>query len=210
LVDRRGSPFLSASNAMIGQPVTSFEELAKIYSEDELRQLGRDRTSDSTTYSVGLSYPLSPKLQINVDASQSTIDGTPASGGVFATEESTYKYYSGSLIASSVLKEGDVSIISARFSDSDTAQVISLTFDSRYPIGRTWRINPRLRVDRRERFADPDYEWLYTPGIRLQYRRSQKFRIELEAGKQFSQRETFDVDLDRESYFINLGYQAFF
>ena len=33
---------------------------------------------------------------------------------------------------------------------------------------------------------------------------------ELEAGKQFSQRETIDLNLDRESYFINLGYQAFF
>lgn len=212
LVDRRGSPFLSASNAMIGQPVTSFEELAVIYSGDELRQLGRDRTALSTTYTVGLSYPLSPKLQMNADASQSTMDGTPASGGILATEESTYRYYSGSLVASSVLKEGDVSIVSARFSDSNTSRVISLTFDSRYPIGRTWRINPRLRVDRRQRMADPNYEWLYTPGIRVQYRRSQKFRIQLEAGKQFVQRDTdiADLNLDRESYFFNIGYQSFF
>lgn len=212
LVDRRGSPFLSASNALIGQPVLTFKELAQIYSEDELRQLGRDRTSLSTTFTIGLSYPISPRLQINADASQSTMDATPASGGVFATEESTYKYYSGSLVASSILKEGDVSIISARFSDSDTSRVISLTFDSRYPIGRTWRINPRLRVDRRQRLADPNYEWLYTPGIRLQYRRSQRFRITLEAGKQYSQRDTgiADLNLDRESYFFNIGYQSFF
>ena len=212
LVDRRGSPFLSASNALIGQPVLTFQELVQIYSEDELRQLGRDRTSLSTTYTVGLSYPISPRLQINADASQSTMDATPASGGVFATDESTYKYYSGSLVASSILKEGDVSIISARFSDSDTSRVISLTFDSRYPIGRAWRINPRLRVDRRQRLSDPNYEWLYTPGIRLQYRRSQKFRIEFEAGKQFSQRDSgiVDLNLDRESYFINIGYQSFF
>lgn len=212
LVDRRGSPFLSASNALIGQPVLTFQELVQIYSEDELRQLGHDRTSTSTTYTVGLSYPISPRLQINADASQSTIDATPASGGVLATEASTYKYYSSSLVASSILKEGDVSIVSARFSDSDTSRVISLTFDSRYPIGRAWRLNPRLRVDRRQRMGDPNYEWLYTPGIRLQYRRSQKFRIELEAGKQFSQRDSdiVDLNLDRESYFINIGYQSFF
>lgn len=211
-VDRRGSPFLSAGNALIGQPVATFEELAVIFSEDELRQLGRDRTALSTTYTVGLSYPLSPKLQVNVDASQSNIDSTPASGGVAATEESTYNYYSGSVVASSVLKEGDVTIISARFSDSNTAEVVSLTFDSRYPIGRAWRINPRLRVDRRQRLADPNDEWLYTPGIRIQYRRSQKFRIDLEAGKQFVQRdsEIANLDLDRESYYINIGYQSFF
>ena len=113
---------------------------------------------------------------------------------------------------SSIFREGDVSIISARYSDSDTSRVTSLSFDSRYPIGRTWRINPRLRIDRRERIADENDEWLYTPGIRIQYRRSRAFRIELEAGKQFSERESsiVDLDLDRESYFINLGYQSFF
>jgi hypothetical protein len=58
--------------------------------------------------------------------------------------------------------------------------------------------------------SEADYEWLYTPGVRIQYRRSQKFRIEFEAGKQFSQRESFGTDLDRETYFINLGYQSFF
>ena len=211
-IDRRGSPFLSASNALIGQPVASFEELTIIYSEEELRQLGRDRTALSTTYTVGLSYPVSPKLQLNLDASQSTMDATPASGGVLATDESTYEYYSGSLVASSILTEGDVSIISARLSESSTAKVVSLTFDSRYPIGRTWRLNPRLRVDRRQRIADPNDEWLYTPGIRIQYRRSQKFRVEFEAGKQFVQRDSSiaDLNLDRESYFINIGYQSFF
>jgi hypothetical protein len=113
-------------------------------------------------------------------------------------------------VASSLLKEGDVTIVGVRYSDSDTANVISLTLDSRYPIGKSWRINPRLRVDRRESLADSSDEWLYTPGIRVQYRRSQRFRIELEAGKQIARRDSVNADLDRESFFFNLGYQVFF
>jgi tetratricopeptide (TPR) repeat protein len=210
LADRRGSPYLSTGNAMIGQSVASFGELAEIFTEDELRQLSLDRTSMSTTYAVGLSYPLSPKLQISADASRSTMEGTPASGGVLETPGTAYSYYSGSLVASSLLKEGDVSILSARYSDSDTSKVISMTLDSRFPIGAGWRINPRLRVDRRQNMMDSTYEWLYTPGLRIYYRRSQKFRLELEAGKQFSQRETTTANSDRESYFVNIGYQAFF
>ena len=210
VIDRRGSPFLSISNAIIGQPVASFDELAVIFGEDELLQLSQDRTPVATTFTLGLSYPISQKLQINADTSQSTIEGTPASGGVLSTQGATYSYYSTSLIASSLFKEGDVTIFGARYSDSDTTKVVSLTVDSRYPIGRTWRINPRLRVDRRQRLADSSYEWLYTPGLRIQYRRSQKLRVDLEVGKQFSQRETVDMNLDRESYFINLGYQVFF
>jgi hypothetical protein len=97
-----------------------------------------------------------------------------------------------------------------RYSSSNSAQVTSLNIDSRFPIGAHWRINPRLRVDNRQILSDSSDEWLYTPGIRIQYRRSRKLRIELEAGKQFSQRELAGADLDRESYFLNLGYQMFF
>jgi len=210
LVDRRGSPFLSTGNALIGQPVASFAELAEIFSDDELQQLGRDRTAMATTATVGVSYPLAPKLQLTADVSQSSIDATPASGGMLETPGSTYRYYSTSLVASSLFKEGDVSIFSTRYSESDTSKVVSMTLDSRFPIGRRWRINPRLRVDLRQNRSDLTDEWFYTPGLRIYYRRSQKFRINLEAGKQFSQRESTIADLDRESYFVNVGYQAFF
>ncbi|MDH3748548.1 MAG: SPOR domain-containing protein [Gammaproteobacteria bacterium] len=209
-VDRRHSPFLSAGNAIIGQPVADFSELTRIFSEDEIRQLGLDRSPTSTSYSIGVSHSLTPKLQINADANQTSIEATPASGGVFGTPEASYRYFSTTVVASSLVKEGDVSIVGVRYSDSDTTKVISLTLDSRVPFGRTWRINPRLRVDRRERLGDQDYEWIYTPGIRIQYRRSQKLRVELEAGKQFAQREMNNLDIDRESYFLSFGYQAFF
>lgn len=209
-LDRRHSPFLSAGNALIGQPVLAFSDLLELYPVDDIRQFGLDRSPLSTTYTIGLSHSLTPKLQINANINQSTIEATPASGGVLATPGSTYSYYSGSVVASSLLKEGDISIVTVRYSDSDTARVMSLTLDSRFPFGKTWRINPRLRVDRRQRLSNDSYEWLFTPGIRLQYRRSRKFRIDLEAGKQFSQQDLVGIDLDRESYFINLGYQAFF
>ena len=209
-IDRRRSPFLSTGNAIIGQPVNSFAELAVIFSEDELRQLSLDRTSIATTYSLGLSHSVSPRLQINADANQTDVSATPESGGVLATPQSTYRYYSANLTASSLLKEGDVSILGLRYSTSDTTDVISVSLDTRLPVGEKFRINPRIRIDRRQTLANSNYEWLYSPGLRMQYRWNRKFRLALELGKQFSERETNTINLDRESYFINLGYQAFF
>jgi hypothetical protein len=209
-IDRRHSPFLSTGNALIGQPVADFATLMEIYPEDELRQFSLDRSPLSTTFTLGLSHSLTPKLQINADINQTSVDATSESGGVPAMPATTYTYFSTSLVASSLFKEGDVSIFGLRYSDSDTSKVISLTLDSRFPVGRTWRINPRLRVDRRETLADSNYEWLYTPVIRIQYRRSQRFRVDLEAGKQFVQRDSGAVNLDRESFFFNIGYQVFF
>jgi hypothetical protein len=210
LANKRGSPFLSTGNAIIGQPVATFAELTNIFSAEELTQLGKDRTASSTNYTFGLSYPITPKLQISADAGQSTIDSTPDSGGVLGMPGSTYTYYSGSLLASSLVTEGDVSIFSFRWSDSDTSNVTSMTIDSRYPIGRSWRVNARLRVDRRQLVSDDSEQWLYTPGVRIQYRRSQKFRIEFEAGKLFSVQDAINSNQDRESYFVNVGYQVFF
>ncbi len=208
--DRRHSPFLSTGNALIGQPVATFSELLELYPASEIRQFSRDRSPLSTTYSLGVSHTLTPRWHINADVNQTTLDATPESGGVAATSSSSYRYFATSLVASSLLKEGDVTIMGIRYSDSDTSQVVSLTLDSRYPLGRTWRINPRLRIDQRRRLAISSSQWIYTPGIRVHYRRSQKFRIEFQAGRQFVRQDNADTNLDRESYFVNLGYQAFF
>ncbi|MGB5165723.1 MAG: SPOR domain-containing protein [Woeseiaceae bacterium] len=208
--DRRRNPFLMTGNAMIGQPVTEFAEMLELYPLDEIRQFALDRSAVSTSWAFGLSHSLSPRVQINADINETSVDATPESGGVAATTATSYRYYSGNAVLSSLFKEGDVTILGLRYSDSDSSRVMSLTADTRFPIGKHWRINPRLRVDRRERLSDDSDEWLLTPGIRLHYRRSQKFRVELEAGKQFSQRESSVIDIDRESYFLNIGYQVFF
>ncbi len=209
-IDRRHSPYLSTSSAMIGQPVETFKELQILMTEEEIRQLSLDRTPLASSYSAAVSYSVSPRLQLSVDGNQTTVDATPDSGGVAAMPESTYSYFSTTLVASSLFKEGDVSMLSLRYSESDSTKVTSLSLDSRFPIGQRWRINPRLRVDQRRIMSDSSDEWLYRPGLRVQYRRSKKLRIQLEVGKQFAQRDLVGTDLDRESYFINIGYQAFF
>ena len=210
LIDSRRSPFLSLGNARVGQQVQSFEDLRVLFTEDELRQFALDRSPDVTTYSMGMSRPFTPKLQINLNASLSTIGATPESGGVAATQESDYSYYSADMVASSLFTEGDVGILGLRYAVSETTDVYSVNMDMRFPLGRAWRINPRLRVDYREINTDQSTQWIYTPGIRVQYRPARRLRLELEAGKQFSQRDMELTDLDRESYFINLGYQFFY
>jgi hypothetical protein len=210
LVDRRRSPFLSTSNALIGQQLSTFSELQALFTEEEIRQLSLDRTSISTTYTIGVSQPLTPRLQLALDASQSIIDATQESGGVPANPQTTYRYYSANLLASSLLKEGDVSILGLRLSDSSSTRVYSINLDARYPFGNGFRINPRLRVDYREIMTDMSTDWIYTPGLRMQYRLGRSGRIELEGGKQIARRTAEIADLDRDSYFINLGYQLIF
>ena len=209
-VDRRRSPFLSTGNALIGQPVESFDQLADIFFESELRQLALDRSPVSTSYSVGAAHSLTPNLQINADFNRSRIEATPDSGGVIGSPASEYSYLSTNLVASSLFREGDVIIVGARYSDSGSAKVTTVTLDGRFPFRSGLRINPRLRVDRRERLSLDGFEWFYYSGLRLQYRANRSFRIELEAGRQFSVQDNDLITDDRESWFVNLGYQVFF
>jgi hypothetical protein len=205
----RRSPFLSLGNALVGQQLESFSDMTLLFTEEELRQFALDRSPQVTTLSTGLSKPLSPKLQFNLNASLSTIDATPETAGVAATEETEYSYFSADFVASSLFTEGDVGIFGFRYSQSDTTDVYSINLDSRFPIGRTWRINPRLRVDYREIQSDQSTQWTYTPAVRIQFRPGRHWRLELEAGKQYSRRDMVLSDQDRESNFIYLGYQYF-
>jgi tetratricopeptide (TPR) repeat protein len=210
LVDRRQSPYLSLGNALIGQITDDFATLKTLFTEDEIYQLALDRSAATTTYTLGLSRPLTPKLQLGFNATQSRIEATPDSGGVPANPESTYGYYSLDLVASSLFTERDVTIFGLRYAESTTSNIYTLNIDSRFSIGRSWRISPRLRVDYREITTDASEQWMYTPGLRLEYRRGRKLRLELMAGRQYSVRESDTLDQDRQSYFVSLGYQLFF
>ena len=210
MVDRRRSPFLSTGNAIIGQSVLTFNELTVLFTEDELRQLALDRAATTTTVTLGISRPLTTKLQVNLNASESAIAATPDSGGVAATPATNYRYFSADMVASSLIAQGDVTIFGMRYADSDSTEVWSLNLDTRFPIGRSLRINPRIRVDYRQIKSDLSNEWIYTPGLRLQYRWGRKVRLEFEAGKQFATRTFTDTNMKRESYFINFGYQIFY
>ena len=181
-----------------------------LFTEDELRQFALDRSPEVTTVSAGVSRPLTPKLQFNVNASHSSIAATPESGAVAATEESDYSYFSADLVSSGLFVEGDVAILGVRYSVSDTTDVYSINLDSRFPIGRSWRINPRLRVDYREISSDQSTQWIYSPSLRLQFRVGRRWRFELETGMQFSERDMETTNMDRQSNFVHLGYQLFF
>jgi len=210
VLDHRRSPFLSLGNALLGQTDQDFSLLTTSMTESELRQQALDRSATTSSATLGLSRPLSPRLQFNLSANFAVVEAIPAAGSAPAVPESEYGYFSADLIATSLFKEGDVGIVGLRYAQSDSANVYTINLDSRFPIGRSWRINPRLRVDYREINSDQSTQWIYTPGIRLQYRIGRRGRVDLEAGKRFSSRDMADTSLDQESYFINLGYMLYY
>lgn len=208
-VNRARSPFLTTSNALIGQPLTSIDALLAFETEEQIRQLALDRTATSTTYSFGVSRPLLQKLELDLDVTSTAYSSTVASGGVDAFPASDYKYYSASLLAQSLLKEGDMGIFTVRVGDTTSYHVTSFSLDMRYPFGGL-RVNPRIRVDRRTALADGSSEWIYTPMLRMQYQWRRHYYFEFEAGLYLSDRALDGTSDQFRTTFFNLGYRYAF
>jgi tetratricopeptide (TPR) repeat protein len=211
MVDMRKSPYLTTRNALIGQPVTNIEGLLSIYNEDEIRELAQDRTGDLQTYIVGISAPLFERFQINADITMSSYDGTSASASVPETPDfGTEFYYSVYLIGNSLLKEGDTSIFAVRYADGSTVSTTTLSADTRYPLTRKVRINPRILISYREAELYESKQWIAAPALRLLYMLSRRYRLELEVGGEWSDQKLAEGSSDYSAYFIYAGYRADF
>lgn len=229
----RNNPILTTTNAIQGQSVSSVEELEEFFTENEIRQLAEDRTSKAKTYTVGFSRPLNKKLQLNGDITVSNISSTRGSDlngdGVIDTTtfdlngdgilESDIQsapgtgnevFYNLQLVGSSLIKSGDTAIVGIRYADTKVYNGAGFSLDTRYPINRDWRVNPRLRFDYRENSNDDSKQWLYRPEIRTDYRLRKHFRFEFELGGEWSIREISQGNDDSSSFFFSTGFRTDF
>jgi hypothetical protein len=157
-VDYRNSPILASWNAIQGQSVDNLSDLAKLYSNSEIKQLAQDRTPRSTLASLGGSQQLTDRLQLALDVSASYLSDTPASGGVEAMASTGWEFsYYPQLVVSSLFTNGDVGTIGVRYFDGTLSDTWSLIINERYPITPQLRILPRVRVDWRNRSGRDEF-----------------------------------------------------
>lgn len=191
----RKAPLLATSNALIGQSVTSIDELKKIYNIEQIYHLAQNRTADSQLVTVGASQQLNKTFQLTGDVTLTRRDGTISSGGVAATPGSgTDMYLSAQLVGNNLLKQNDTGVLGLRYYDMDVSNTISLIANTRFPINREWRINPRLQYDIRS-FSDNDRSQKKLRAlVRSDYRYTKKASFDFELGY-----DTIDDDFNGQN-----------
>jgi len=206
-VDRRKSPSLTTRNAMIGQPVTRFDQLFGLFTPAQIEQLARDRTAESDTYTLSLSRPIGERWQWSMDVSSMSLGATQASGGVQATPPS------GSLLSVatqalgySLFGRGDVSSLGLQYQAGQTANLLSLGIGSQFPIGQYWRLGPRLRVDERRFATDGSQQLIYSPSLRTELR-GRHMTMEFEGGAEVGSRNLPSSSMNTSRYYLSLGYR---
>lgn len=208
--DYRKSPILTTTNALQGQTVTSLTELLNTYTEDQIRQLAQDRTALFRSVYGTITTPIRKDLLITGELGASHLTGTPASGGVDAIPGTGMEYsYATQLIASNVFRTGDTTLLGLRYSDTSSANTLTFSLNSRYPINKQWRLDPRLRIDSQDR-TDGSTIMRYRPSIRADYRAKRNIKFETEFGYEQSNISDSVGDRVESGYFFSLGYIADF
>jgi len=206
---RLNAPTLATSDALQGQAATTIEELKATFTSDEIYQLAQDRSSKSTMLYFGVTYNLDDSRQWNFAFSYFDLDATRASGGVDALPSTTDTQVSVDYAVRDFFSINDYTSMGARFSDSDTSEIVSLRLRSRFAGSRNLVYDPRVQLDFRSSVRTGVDQIILKPTLKLRYRATKNLDFEAEFGFEYS-----DVDLpdfDRQlAYTWFLGYAYFF
>jgi hypothetical protein len=203
----RKTPLLAASNALIGRPEESIEELKENLSIEQIYQLARDRTADSATITIGGSQPISEKFQTNADITFSKVDGTVASGGVPETPSTGTNYFlSAQIVGNNLILRRDTGVLGLRYLDTRQSNTWSIIANTRIPVSRNWRINPRLQYDIRK-ISDGRTQNKIRAIVKTDYRYLNKARFDLEIGYDDTSDEINGQSLGSNNLFFSIGYR---
>lgn len=215
-LDVGAEPYLTTRNALSGQTAATVEQLLSNYTEGQVRRLARDRTTQSTVISVGVSAPFGERFDLSLDASLRQADATVASGSVAARPDTGNElFFNGTLAATGILRDNDLLLASLRHDSLRTRDTWRFLVDTRIPLFRSLRINPRVVLTHHALHDSDTTQTVFEPAIRVLYRRG-NILLDLEAGGRWSDRELpatefdpFTPDGTEELLggFVNLGYR---
>jgi tetratricopeptide (TPR) repeat protein len=207
----RQTPLLSTDNALIGRSEQSIEELKKVLNIEQIYQLARDRTANSETVTVGGTQQLNEKFQVISDITFTHIEDTVASGGVAATVDTgTDYFFTAQLVGNNLLMKYDTTVLGLRYYDTNLTNITSFIANTRFPITRNWRINPRLQYDIRKT-SDGRSQNIIRALLRTDYRYLNKARFDFEIGyddtSEDARGDSLGTSLANSNLFFTLGYR---
>lgn len=215
-MDFGAEPYLTTRNALAGQTARTVDELLETFSEGQVRRLARDRTSQATALSIGVSAPIGEKFDLSLDATMRQVDATVTSGSVDAQPDTGNEFFlNATIVATSLLLDNDLLLVSFRYDALRTSDVSQLMLDSRLPISRSTRISPRLIVTHRDTLSNNSTQTIVTPSVRVLLRWGNVL-FDLEAGGRWSNRDLPPLEFDPFTPdgteellggFVNLGYR---
>jgi hypothetical protein len=185
--DYRKAPYLTAWNAIRGQPYGTLYDLLKAYTLSEAQQMAIDRTATYQSSTIGYSRPLTDNLQLNLDFTQAHIDGTIASYNVYGTPDMGDEfYYSAQLVGTSLFRRNDLYTAAFRYSDLKESHNYAVNLSTRYPITENLWVQPRFVAGVTEGKNTAFSEYTILPSLLISYVLWKDWNFEVEAGERWT------------------------
>ncbi|HKC16776.1 MAG TPA: SPOR domain-containing protein [Steroidobacteraceae bacterium] len=208
--EKRNAPVISLRNSLIGQPVTTLDEMRLVFTNDEIHQLAIDRTAVTSNYSLTATRPLGQRFQFSTTVSATEVGATPASGGVPAQDATGLDLsYQAQIYGSNLWRKGDFNVLSIAYANTEAAKLASIAATSRMPIGGSWRLGPRLTIDHRQLSSDGSTELSFVPSVLIDYQHGQRL-LQFEAGGQIGKRDNSVQTQNTKRYYVSLAYRLGF
>ena len=140
---------------------------------------------------LGVSHPLSERLQIAADATlvnlTQPIAQSAANSSLLATLPAGNEYYySLQLIGTNIFTDGDMYIGALRYAQQPMLRQYVLDFNSRYPLTHDWVLGPRLRLGYETGIGNDLKQYTVLPSFLVDYYWSPDLNFEFEVGAQWT------------------------
>lgn len=206
------SPFLSASNALLGEQETDLQKyVATLNSSGDIYQSALDKTAVSKYGSLVLTQALTDDVRLIGEIYRYELTDIPSfDPTITARGSDTTTTYGLQTVLSNLLLDGDALSLGARYSTGDTVDTASLFADERLRLGRRLSLTLRLLASRR--WLQPSGRNAYSlrPGLRLQWYITASTLVEAESGYERSRQDFAGGTLDASQMFCIIGIRTRF
>jgi hypothetical protein len=176
---------------------------------DRLAHYTGDGCGKVSTLALGLSHALSQRIRLSGDVAVLDTTNDADTTPVTTTYSSEYLYHL-QLTGKDLLMPGDRDKLDLRYNVTETDQISTAAFDTKFAINRFWKIMPILRADYHRSVLESSPRWVASPTVKMEYRQTKQYSFKVEAGGEWSSGMEAIADNTRYSYFVSLGYQAKF
>ncbi len=207
IIDRRKTPTLQTANALIGEPVTSIQELLdRGVTEEILRDRARAVTADSTLYLLGITQTLSGHWQVGGDVRANRVSATEGTSLLPPAPDTGWIYtYTLQTTATAIFSRADVNVLSVGFIEAPTYSG-PLVLLSNTTSWRNWRIEPAIRYYDQNDEAGTKLTRI-NGGLRLSYRIRNSVSLEAEAGYELTKTDSTFAEDETRREFYSIGYR---
>jgi tetratricopeptide (TPR) repeat protein len=193
MLDRRKSPTLQLTNALIGETTTSISTLLETRTLDELKAQALGNTPTTDMYSLGVTQGYGPKWQFGVDLRgnrTSETTGSPTATQPAAASVDWAHTLAFQVIGNGITGSRDISVVGISRTNGPNFTVNSLALNNRSLFGKEWTLDGSLNYYV-QTTSEPsqDIEGL-NPLLRLSYQWRSKVTFEVE----YSQLRTVTTD----------------